>query len=262
MPARAESIPHSLRSFLKAVSPPIIIDAVRAVRKIGQPAPGPEISTEMLHDAEFYRPHFAPWTGLGEFKDVMAGVAPYSSASAERVWVLYSLAQQARRIPGDFFECGVFQGGTASALARVVRSVEGKTLHLFDTFAGMPDGSQEHDYYKSGIFSDTNLDVVKRVVGGEDHVEFHVGLIPETFRNLQCDRIALAHVDVVLYQSVLDCCSFIYPRLSPGGFMIFDDYGFRTCPGARAAVDEYFADKPERLLVLPTRQGIIIKLCN
>ena len=40
-----------------------------------------------------------------------------------------------------------------------------------------------------------------------------------------------AHIDVDIYQSVRDCISFIYPRLSPGGFMIFDDYGFPKLPG-------------------------------
>jgi Macrocin-O-methyltransferase (TylF) len=43
-----------------------------------------------------------------------------------------------------------------------------------------------------------------------------------------------------LYRSVLDCCEFIYPRLTRGRFMVVDDYGFRGCPGARGAVDRYF----------------------
>jgi len=48
------------------------------------------------------------------------------------------------------------------------------------------------------------------------------------------------------------------PQFSAGGFF-FDDYGFPTCPGARQAVDEFFADKPEVPLVLPTGQAIVIK---
>lgn len=41
--------------------------------------------------------------------------------------------------------------------------------------------------------------------------------------------------------------------------MLFDDYGFPTCPGARQAVDEFFDDKPETPLVLPTKQAIVNK---
>ena len=39
--------------------------------------------------------------------------------------------------------------------------------------------------------------------------------------------------------------------------MIFDDYGFPTCPGARQAVDEFFADKREVPFVLPTGQAVV-----
>ena len=42
--------------------------------------------------------------------------------------------------------------------------------------------------------------------------------------------------------------------------MVFDDYGFASCPGARKAVDEFFNDKPERPLVLPTAQAIVMRL--
>jgi len=65
---------------------------------------------------------------------------------------------------------------------------------------------------------------------------------------------------VDIYQSIHDCCHHIYPRLSPGAMMVFDDYGFPSCPGARKAVDEFFHDKPERPLVLPTAQAIVIRL--
>ena len=72
-------------------------------------------------------------------------------------------------------------------------------------------------------------------------------------------RVAFAHVDVDVYQSVWDCCEFIYPRLTTGGVMVFDDYGFPTCPGARKAVDEFFANKPETPIILQTGQAIAIR---
>ena len=42
--------------------------------------------------------------------------------------------------------------------------------------------------------------------------------------------------------------------------MIFDDYGFPSCPGARQAIDEYFMDKPEKPLILATGQAVVFKL--
>ncbi|MFZ0215142.1 MAG: TylF/MycF/NovP-related O-methyltransferase, partial [Candidatus Dormiibacterota bacterium] len=90
----------------------------------------------------------------------------------------------------------------------------------------------------------------------------HPGYIPDTFQGLDVQRIAWAHVDVDIYQSVLDCIDFIYPRLVPGGYMIFDDYGFPSCVSARRAVDEEFADKPEVPLCLPTGQCMVVRLAH
>ena len=44
------------------------------------------------------------------------------------------------------------------------------------------------------------------------------------------------------------------------GFLVFDDYGFPSCAGARRAVDEFFANKPEVPLCLPTGQCLVVKL--
>jgi O-methyltransferase len=44
-----------------------------------------------------------------------------------------------------------------------------------------------------------------------------------------------------------------------GGFIIFDDYGMPSCPGARAAVDQFFADKPEKPLALHTGQALVFR---
>jgi O-methyltransferase len=57
----------------------------------------------------------------------------------------------------------------------------------------------------------------------------------------------------------LDALEFIWPRLVSGGFIVFDDYGFPTCPGAREAVDEFFDAKDSIPLCLPTGQAIVFK---
>ena len=259
-----DSHDHALQyrslTVLKAVTPPIIADAVRAAIRRARRPRRREVPHQILPDQQLYRPHFSPWEGSPEFEGVIAAVAPHSIVSRDRMWVLYTLAQQARHLPGSFWECGVYKGGTALLLASVAASISRKQLHLFDTFTGIPAADTKHDYYATGIYSDTSLESVKQVVGHDDHTCYHVGTIPETFQALDNERIAIAHIDVVTYQSVYDCCCFIYPRLSSGGFIVFDDYGFITCPGARAAVDQFFADKPERPLVLATAQAVVIKL--
>jgi len=145
-------------------------------------------------------------------------------------------------------------------LARIVdEHAPYKRVRLFDTFAGMPEADSGRDMHQRGDFNDTTLDAVRNYIGASASTEYHPGLIPRTFSGMEQSRIAFAHIDVDIWQSVIDCCEFIFPRLSAGGFMVFDDYGFPTCPGARAAVDTYFAGREVVPLVLPTGQAIVFK---
>ena len=214
-----------------------------------------------IPDGEFYTPLFSPWNDYGDFARYRHLAEPYTLVSADRLYVLYTLALNAVQLGGDFWECGVYKGGTARMLAELlsVHAGPGVKLRLFDTFSGMPETNAELDLHRKGDFSDTSLEAVRGVVGNPERVEFHPGWIPDTFRGMADSEIALAHVDVDIYRSVLDCCEFIYPRLKRGGVMVFDDYGFPTCPGARKAVDEFFAGRPESPIVLHTGQAVAIR---
>jgi O-methyltransferase len=217
---------------------------------------------DAIPDAGLYQPLFSPWLGLGEFPRFLRRTEGNTLVSADRCYILYSLARQALNIEGEFWECGVYKGGTAALLAQVLADLPAtlrRNLRLFDTFQGMPEVDSARDLHSAGDFADTSVQAVKAVVDHDHQVFYHQGFIPETFAGLEPARIAFAHVDVDIYKSVQDCCKFIFPRLSRGGFIVFDDYGFRTCPGARAAVDEYFQGTGFIPLVLPTGQAVIFK---
>lgn len=240
---------NSARNLAVELVPPI---ALRAVCRL--------LVGSRIPDGHLYGPLFSPWRGLGGFAALAAEAGQRTLVSPDRLWVLYSVARQALAVPGDFYEAGVFRGGTAKLLTRVLEDDRtGRTLRLFDTFAGMPETDAARDLHRAGVFAETSLEGVRAFVG-EKGVSYHPGFIPATFAGREGDRIALAHVDVDIHQSVADCCAFIYPRLSPGGVMVFDDYGFPSCPGARLAVDEFFAALPEVPLVLPTGQAVVVKL--
>jgi O-methyltransferase len=100
---------------------------------------------------------------------------------------------------------------------------------------------------------------VKQRLSPWDNVQFGVGMFPATAGIAEDRKFALAHVDVDIEQSVRDCCEFFYPRVVAGGIMIFDDYGYRSCPGARAAVDDFFRDRPETPFYVPTGQALVWK---
>jgi O-methyltransferase len=222
-----------------------------------------------IPDWACYRPSehgdwlFSPWNGLRGVEEYLTVAAPYTVIAPERLYVLVTLARQALTLPGDYVECGVFKGGSAMMLALLLEReslVPGRLLHLFDTFTGMPASDRRFDtYYKGGEFSDTSVEGVRQRIPQTDLVRFIPGRIPETFADVSHIRIAFAHIDVDIYAAVRDCCAFIYPRLVVGGFMVFDDYAWSTCPGARRAVDEYFAQRRVRPLVLQNGQALVFK---
>ena len=208
-------------------------------------------------DAQLYRPTFQPWL-RPEFQSLYSEISRKTLLNAERAWTVYSLSRQALSVGGDFLEAGVYRGGTAFLLRRVLDGMPGpRHLHLFDTFAGMPQTDPSRDRHHQEDFRDTSVEAVSGFVGREDKILYHKGLIPATFSGLENTRFAFSHIDVDIYRSVRDCCLFVYPRTVPGGIMLFDDYGLPSCPGARQAVDEFFADKADFPLVLRTGQAVV-----
>jgi O-methyltransferase len=212
-----------------------------------------------IPDGAFYRPLFSPWLGQGDFRKYYELAAPRTLVSLDRCYVLWILLRQALNLSGDIWECGVYKGGTAAMMAAVLRdsAQSDKKLFLFDTFQGMPETDSQKDLHRKGDFGDTSVEAVRDYVGGGGVLR--QGFIPDTFRGLESARIAFAHVDLDVYRSILDSLDFIWPRLTLGGFIVFDDYGFPSCPGARAAVDEFFIASACVPLCLPTGQAVVFK---
>lgn len=203
-----------------------------------------------------------------QFNQIVSKIE-YTPCDKLRCFIIYQIAQNAFLLNGDIAEIGVYRGGTARIIAEVFNQKEKcsevcstllKKIHLFDTFSGMPPSDSEKDFHKEGDFSDTSLDLVKNSLIEFDNIHFYKGIFPETAEPIMDTSFCLVHIDVDIYKSVLDCCDFFYPRMVQGGIMIFDDYGFLSCPGAKEAVDTYFLDKPETPVYLPTGQAIVMRL--
>lgn len=198
------------------------------------------------------------WNEDGEFKRIF-GKIDYTLVDHARCYVLHRFAKQASVLPGDLAEVGVYKGGTAKLLALTTALHAKKTVHLFDTFAGMPPADGAVDCHHQGDLGDTSLEAVRRHLRDCNNVRFYEGFFPDTAGAVENLRFCLVHVDADIYNSVKDSCAFFYPRLEKGGIMVFDDYGFPSCPGARKAVDEFFADKPECPVYLPSGQCVVLR---
>ncbi|MCL4795889.1 MAG: class I SAM-dependent methyltransferase [Bryobacteraceae bacterium] len=215
----------------------------------------------LVDNLDFYQPVYHPWLDpAAPFQRYGALGAAHALGSPDRYYVLLTLLEQALSLEGDVWECGVYKGGTARMIAAFLEDRGSpKRLLLFDTFAGMPATDPSRDWHKQGDFDDTSLDAVREFVGFPERCDYYPGQFPSTFAGLERRAIAFAHIDADIYRSITDCLEFIWPRLAVGGCVVFDDYGFPTCPGARRAVDDFFAGSIFRPLVLPTGQAIAFK---
>lgn len=184
----------------------------------------------------------------------------------DRLWTLKCAVLQTHSLPGEIWEAGVYQGGSALFLKRLAKAHESPDapvhMRLFDTFSGLPDTDTAKDLHSKGDFGDTSIEEVQRLVGIDSFIEYHRGLVPESFVGLEDSRVRLAHIDLDLYQGTRCALDFIFPRVVPGGVIVCDDYGFISCPGVRRAVDEFFATKAESPLVLPTGQAVVHRLSH
>jgi O-methyltransferase len=214
--------------------------------------PCPEIK-----DAQLYRPMFSPWLS-SEWSERLHAQDPRSLVPLHGKYILYCLAHDStRRCRGEVAECGVYKGGTAKILAELVPD---RPLHLFDTFCGMPDTDAGKDLHKAGDFADTTMESVRAYLSGHPNVNCVAGLIPQSLDIVRRSEFSFVHIDLDIYSSIKAACEFFYPRVERGGILLFDDYGYPSCPGARAAVDEFFADKPETTIAMITGQCSVQKL--
>jgi O-methyltransferase len=240
------------RNLVKLLAPPII---TQWRSRVAIPANIP--------DPELYQPVYSPWLGDGKFGNLRDAAGDRTLVSPDRLWVLYCLSRQALKLPGDFVECGVYKGGTARFFADLLvdeGAAHDRHLFLFDTFRGMPDTDITVDQHRAGDFDDTSLAAVQQFVGVRDFIKWHPGLIPESFSGVDLGRIAFLHIDLDIHKSILDTLNHLYSSIVPGGVIVFDDYGFASCYGARKAVDEFFSSRAEMPLSLPTGQALVLKL--
>lgn len=154
-------------------------------------------------------------------------------------------------IPGDLVECGVWKGGSVMAMALTLlqQQNQGRSLYLFDTFAGMTaPGERDIDYLgqqAETILADIRCEAPQEEVEtavfstGYDRAKIHFvkGAVEETIPAHAPETIALLRLDTDWYQSTRHELVHLFPRLAPGGVLIVDDYGHWH--GARQAVDEY-----------------------
>jgi hypothetical protein len=189
-------------------------------------------------------------------------VRPYTMTSPARLAALCDAISHVvrHRIPGAFVECGVWKGGSsmAAALRLIQLGQPDRAFYLFDTFTGMttPGGVDRSATTglsagsmlksapaRSKLLALAPIDEVRNNMATTGYpaelIRYVQGPVEETLPDHAPDAIAVLRLDTDWYSSTKHELVHLFPRLSPGGILIIDDYG--DWEGARQAVDEYFA---------------------
>ncbi len=167
---------------------------------------------------------------------------------------LTKLYPEIKNVAGTIVECGLGWGKSFLMLSYLA-SVEGnnRVVWGFDSFEGFPEPSKEDASVRNpkkgewAVSKPEDIRLSLKVAGLSDaYVNENIRLIPGFF----CDSmpkydgspIAILHVDADLYYSYKDVLNALAPRVSPGGLILFDEYGQETdWPGATQAVEEFIA---------------------
>ena len=177
-----------------------------------------------------------------------------SLLSGNEAFTVFSLARAQAALPGSMAEVGVFQGCSARLISL---ASGGKPLHLFDTFAGLPEPEKhEQDRMRQGHYA-ASLDGVQAFLRDRPGISYHHGLFPDTAGPCEGERFAFVHLDVDLKSSTRACLEFFYPRMVPGGIILTHDHSYLT--GVREAFAEFLEGRPERVIELASSQAMLVK---
>jgi hypothetical protein len=152
-------------------------------------------------------------------------------------------------VPGDFIETGVWRGGVCIFMRAFLKAydVKERTVFVADSFQGIPDvGDGGHPLdvriglHRANETLAVSMEAVQRNFARYDLLDDQVRFLPGWFRDslpqAPVDKLAILRLDGDLYESTMDALTHLYPKVSPGGFVIVDDYALRSC---RRAIDEF-----------------------
>lgn len=154
------------------------------------------------------------------------------------------------RVPGDFIETGVWRGGACIFLRAILEAygVKDRRVWVADSFEGLPPPNTAYPADTGDVFHTyrelaVSLEEVKRNFERygllDEQVSFLKGWFRDSLPAAPTGPLAILRMDGDMYESTMDALTHLYDRVSPGGYIIVDDY--RVVEGCRTAVDEFRA---------------------
>lgn len=211
-------------------------------------------NADFMHDPKFMKAYKAG-TSTGSWN---------GSAVHWRAFVACWAADIGSRLEGDFVECGVNKGGLAFTVAEYVGlNTLNKRFFLLDTFEGLSakyiTQAERDSGIKEGGYEPCYDAVVRTFQVYGNKAIIIKGPVPETLPQVTADKIAFLSIDMNCALPEIAAAELFWPRLSRGGVIVLDDYGWSPHIEQKKAFDNFAKDRGVMVLGLPTGQGIIIK---
>lgn len=174
-----------------------------------------------------------------------------------RMWRIYNLCwalDQGLNAAGDVVDIGCYDGKTTKVFCNYNKAaMQGRNLYVFDLFDNAPEESR-----KASHGPDLAAVVKKRL---KAYLPVMVpGDVTQTIPAALPDKICFAHIDLNYAEAEAHVFPEVYARMDRGAVAVFDDYGFKRYRQSAEAHREFLSGKPEKILELPTGQGLFIKV--
>lgn len=207
--------------------------------------------------------------------DTIRGSHQYDQYSSPQTiaWRLHTLvwaAQSGLALEGDFIECGVFKGDMSWVISQTVDfASRGKKFYLYDTFDGFSDKYSSNDDFPEDpnflafahkCYTDPSLyPYVRDRFSDRSDIRVIKGVVPDVLLQESPEKIAFLHIDLNSPAAEIGALEILFPRMSPGAILVFDDYGWKQFHRQKEAEDEFMAKLGYKILELPTGQGVVVK---
>ena len=184
-----------------------------------------------------------------------------------KLWRLHTycwVGQSATKLPGDFVECGVFQGFYSAVLLQYLDfAASDKRMWLYDTFSGLSEeySTEEERKVVGGAYKGRPgwyEDVSKRFEMYAN-VEVIRGIVPHVLRDSAPETIAMLHLDMNAGSAEVAALDVLFDRVVVGGFVLLDDFGRFETSELHHALEEWLKARGHPVLELPTGQGLVVK---
>lgn len=184
-----------------------------------------------------------------------------------RAYICCWAAQKAKRLEGDFVECGVNKGILSRTIVEYIDfyNIPDKKFYLFDTYKGLVESQLES---KDEIFKYEKMwkdkysecyEEVKNFFKDFGNVELVRGTIPESLSYVNIDKVAYLSIDMNCAYPELETIKYFWNKLVSGAVVILDDYAWVGCESQKDVFDKFCSEHDTEVLTLPTGQGMIIK---